>query len=176
MYNIRSRSPVPDMHIRTLGSHEVGLHREVRLRALQDAPDSFGGTYDEESSRPADYWERQTEAVTEPGRNVMFLASDGDEIFGMVYGLLDRERHDGGRVGGMWVDPSARRQGTGKQLLSAVFDWSRARGLKHIGLWAPSESAPAIALYLTMGFQKTANRRPLRTGSALEVVEMTREL
>jgi hypothetical protein len=33
--------------LRRLASHEADLHRELRLRALDDAPDSFGETFTE---------------------------------------------------------------------------------------------------------------------------------
>ena len=92
------------MHIRALRPDEVSLHREVRLRALRDAPNSFGGTIEEEESRLRAYWEHQTKAVTGIGRNVMYIASDDEEVHGMIYGLRDRERNDGARVGGMWVE------------------------------------------------------------------------
>ena len=35
------------VHPRKLASPELGLHRDLRLRALRDAPDSFGETFAE---------------------------------------------------------------------------------------------------------------------------------
>ena len=93
----------------------------------------------------------------------------------MVYGLLDRERSDGGRIGGMWVDPSYRRQGIGREMLDAVIAWSRGRELKCLGLWAPVHSRAAIAFYRHAGFLETASVRQLRDGHELEIVEMTRK-
>jgi hypothetical protein len=40
------------MHVRRLEPHEVSLHRELRLRALQEAPDSFGETFADVVARP----------------------------------------------------------------------------------------------------------------------------
>jgi hypothetical protein len=68
------------MQIRTLEPHEVDLHREVRLRALADAPDSFGVVVSEVEAQPMSYWEELTRSVTEPGRHVMFLACEGDTV------------------------------------------------------------------------------------------------
>jgi len=155
---------------------EMSLHREVRLRALREAPNSFGGTFEEEGSRSDAYWEAQTKAVTEPGRNVLFLACESREVYGMVYGLLDRERPDGARVGGMWVEPAMRRRGLGRDLLTSVIDWARGRKLKRIGLWAPAHGVAAIALYRTAGFHETPRRGRLRDGSEFEIVEMARDL
>ena len=45
------------VHLRRLAAHEITLHREVRLRALREAPDSFADTFADAAARPASYWE-----------------------------------------------------------------------------------------------------------------------
>jgi GNAT superfamily N-acetyltransferase len=164
------------MYIRTLEPHEVNLHRELRLLALRDAPDSFGATFSDAEAQPSSYWEILTRSVTEPGHHVMFLACEGEAVCGSTYGLLDQEKSDGGRVGGMWVDPAWRRQGIGRALLQAVFAWARQRGLKRLGLWAPVHSPAAIALYRQAGFHETGRRRPLPINPSLQILEMKCEL
>jgi hypothetical protein len=62
------------VELRRLASHEVDLHRDLRLRALRDAPDAFGETFAAAAVRPISYWEELTRSVTEPGRDVMFRA------------------------------------------------------------------------------------------------------
>ena len=164
------------MHIRRLESHELNLHRDLRLRALRDSPDSFGETFADVAGRPTSYWEDLTRSVTEPGRHVMFLACEGEHVLGSTYGLLDRERSEAGRVGGMWVDPAWRRRGVGRALLQEVFAWARERGLSCLGLWAPGHSPAAISLYCQVGFRETGNCRPLPTNPPFQIVEMVCEL
>lgn len=160
------------MHLRRLESDEVSLHREIRLRALRDAPESFGETFADVAERPISYWEDLTRSVTEPGRHVMFLACEGRDVIGSTYGLLDRPRSESGRVGGMWVEPAWRRRGVGRALLHEVFHWARCRGLSRLGLWAPGHSPAAVALYSGAGFRETGHRRPLPTNPSLQIVEM----
>ena len=161
------------MDLRKLASDEVSLHREIRLRALREAPDSFGETFADVAERPISYWEDLTRSVTEPGRHVMFLACEGKDVIGSTYGLLDRDhRSEAGRVGGMWVEPAWRRRGVGGALLQEVFRWARDRGLSRLGLWAPGHSPAALALYGQAGFRETGNRRPLMTNPSLQIVEM----
>lgn len=69
----------------------------------------------------------------------MYLACDGDDIFGSTYGIRDSESSDMARIGGMWVAPLHRRQGVGRALLEAVRSWAHEHGFKRMGLWAPSE-------------------------------------
>lgn len=150
----------------------MNLHRELRLRALSDAPDSFGEAAAEAAMRPLMYWEDLTRSVTEPGLHVMFLAVETEQVVGSTYGLCDRARSDAGRVGGMWVDPAWRRRGVGGALLREVFGWARERGFSRLGLWAPAHSPAALSLYGQAGFRETGNRRPLPTNPALEIVEL----
>jgi GNAT superfamily N-acetyltransferase len=159
------------MHLRRLELHEVSLHRELRLRALQEAPDSFGETFADVAARPLSYWEDLTRSVTESGRHVMFLAYEGNDVVGSTYGLLDRE-NEAGRVGGMWVEPAWRRRGVGGALLQEVFSWAREHKLSRLALWAPAHSPAALALYGQAGFRGTGERRPLATNPSLQVIEM----
>jgi GNAT superfamily N-acetyltransferase len=164
------------MQVRPLASHEVDLHRDLRLRALREAPDSFGETFADAAAQPISHWEELTRSVTEPGRHVMFLACQGHDVFGSAYGLLDGERSDAGRVGGMWVEPAWRRRGVGQALLQEVFGWARGRRLKRLGLWAPAHSPAAMSLYARAGFRQTGERRQLSTNPALWIVAMETEL
>jgi GNAT superfamily N-acetyltransferase len=151
------------VHVRTLAPHEVELHRDLRLRALLDAPESFGETFAEAAARPDHYWKELTRSVTPPGPHVMYLACEGEHVIGMVYGMVDGERVNGGRVGGTWVQAECRNRGVGSALLEQVFAWARQRGLHRLGLWAPAQNVSAIALYLRAGFEPTGERRQLPT-------------
>lgn len=102
----------------------------------------------------------------------MFLACEGDAVFGSTYGLRDSENRDAARVGGTWVAPSHRRRGVGRALLQAVLSWARDHGFKRLRLWAPSASAAAHALYRQAGFAETGRRGPLPTNAELQIVEL----
>jgi GNAT superfamily N-acetyltransferase len=157
---------------RRLKPDEVELHRDLRLWALSDSPDSFGDTFAEAAVRPPSYWEELTRSVTESGAHVMFLAFEGDSLIGSAYGLRDQERTDGGRVGGMWVRPESRRLGVGIALLEAVLDWARACAFTRLALWAPGQNPAAMALYHRAGFRETGNRRSLATNETVQVLEI----
>lgn len=160
-----------EMNIRRLDPSEFSLHREVRLRALRDAPGSFGESVADVVTRPHSYWEDLTLSVSGSGRHVMFLACEGDDVVGSTYGLLTREEGVG-RVGGMWVDAAWRRRGVERALLQEVFRWARGQNLHKLGLWAPAHSPAALALYRHAGFRETRNRRPLPSNPSLQIIEM----
>ena len=133
-------------------SHEISLHRDLRLCALRDSPDSFADTAVAAEGRPFTYWETFTRSVTEPGRHVMYLACDGDDVLGSTCGIRDSESRDVARVGSMWVAPLHRGRGIGQALLESVLSWSREHGFTRLKLWAPSANAAALALYENAGF------------------------
>jgi GNAT superfamily N-acetyltransferase len=143
---------------------------------VQEAPDSFGEAFADAAARPLSYWEDLTRSVTESGPHVMFVACDGGDVVGVAYGLLDRDRSESGRVGGMWVDPAWRRRGIGRALLLEVVGWARERNLSRLGLWAPAHDSAAFALYGHAGFRETGRRRPLPMDSSLQIIEMERIL
>lgn len=160
------------MLLRRLEPYEIDLHRELRLRALRDSPESFGETLAYVMARPPSYWENLTRSVTTPGPHVMYLACEDAGVVGTAYGLVDAEQAEAGRVGGMWVDPTWRRHGVGRALLREVFGWARERGFTRLGLWAPAHSPAALGLYHQAGFRETGQRRSLVTNPALEIVEL----
>ena len=160
------------MKIRTLERTEVSLHRQIRLRALRDAPTSFAESVADAETRPLVYWESLTESVTSLDRHVMFLACEEDAVYGCTYGLLDRSREDGIRVGGMWVDPTQRQRGIGKMLLEAVLSWGLERRRTHFGLWVPTHQEGAIALYKRAGFVQNGLVQPLPNQPQFQIMGM----
>ena len=168
---------MPAVTVRRLGVDEVDLLRSVRLRALADAPDAFGERYADIDGRDARYWTGLLRSLTDPGRNVMFVAEDDHEApAGMAFGIRDRAHADIGHVGGMWVDPGHRRRGAAVQLTEAVVEWSRAEAFRQVVLWVTETNAPAIALYRRCGFAPSGARRPLPSNPSLSVIEMSRAI
>ena len=76
----------------------------------------------------------------------------------------------------MWVDPAWRGRGVGGSLLTAVFDWARARNFTTLGLWAPAHNPAALALYTRAGFKETGERREIPTNPTLAIVAMKADL
>ena len=164
------------MSVRRLRADEAKLLKDLRLRALADAPTAFAHTHAEISAKSDGYWEDMARNLTEPGRNVMFVAEDEGRAIGMAFGLVPRERPDVPHLGGMWVDPDARGRDVGRALTTAVLDWAGERGFQRIGLWVTESNAPAVALYERMGFAATARRDRHPVHFHLAILEMERAL
>jgi GNAT superfamily N-acetyltransferase len=156
--------------VRRLRVGESALLRELRLTSLRDTPTAFGRTLAEALAEPDSYWTEMERSVTEPGRHVMFLAEDGPRAIGVAFGI---RRPDGiAHLGGMWVDPGARKRGFGRRLGQSVIDWARVEGFPHLDLWVTDGNSAARTLYERLGFVVTGGRDRLPWNPALAIVEM----
>jgi ribosomal protein S18 acetylase RimI-like enzyme len=64
-------------------------------------------------------------------------------------------RGDEGWIGGLGVVVPERRHGVGEQLMRAVLDGARARGIREVRLEVIRENERAIPLYERLGFERT---------------------
>ena len=60
---------------------------------------------------------------------------------------------------GLMVAASHRRQGIGRALLDAAFDWARASGVRKLELHVFPHNTPALALYEGLGFVREGVRK-----------------
>jgi ribosomal protein S18 acetylase RimI-like enzyme len=159
------------VEIRRLLRNEAELLRDVRLRALADAPWAFGSSYARELAYPPERWQwfaDQRDAV-------IYVAVEGGTVYGMAGGYVPGQG-DSVALWGMWVDPRARGQGLARALVEAVIAWARERGAPAIRLDVTDteRARPAAALYRSLGFAPTGERAPLDSDPTLETIVMTR--
>ena len=132
-----------------LGATEGARLRSIRLRALQDAPDAFGSTFEEALARTPDVWNEQV--MTLP---TFVAVADGRDL-AMVRCARHRTDVDTAWLLSMWVAPEARRKGIGSELVDLIIGWARENGIRRVFLDVADLNAPAIALYDAKGFRAT---------------------
>jgi len=143
------------MEIQRLSAVEGTRLRAIRLRALRDAPDAFGTTFEEAAAFPAETWAAQIEALA------TFIAVGEGADVGMVRGAPDEQRSDVSWLISMWVAPEVRGQGAGEALIAALAQWARSRGSVELRLDVADQNAPAIGLYARSGFEPNGVRGTL---------------
>lgn len=148
--------------------------RELRLRALADAPDAFGSTLDRERAHGETEWIGWIEGW-DGSRNALFVAEDGGRWVGMAVGSRAGDEADA-HLYGMWVEPSRRSNGIGASLVEQVLGWARTWDARSVILAVTESNAAAGAFYEHLGFVDTGEREPLRQGSGLRVRILRREL
>lgn len=72
---------------------------------------------------------------------------DGEPVGLVNLGVRDEL----GWIGGLGVDPSARRHGVGRTLMEAVHERARERGVRQISLEVIEANDPAFRLYESLG-------------------------
>jgi len=162
------------MAIRIVQDEEWEKARDLRLRALADAPESFAASLAEEESLSESAWR---ERIARSDRVWFVEATDDDEFVGMAIGAgaLD-DPSKTAYLFGMWVEPGRRRAGIGKRLVETVIEWGRAGGAVRIELEVNELTRSAVALYQACGFAPTGHSRPLPSDPSATAVELAREI
>ena len=152
---LRPRGGPVTIEVRRLREGETALVRDVRLRALREAPEAFATTYDEALARPPEHWAEMASG----GNQVTVVALDGERGVGMVSGWLLESGN--AWLARLWVDPDVRRAGVALRLTEGVAGWARERGATTLELSVTANNARAAAFYARAGFTETGRRRPL---------------
>lgn len=147
--------------------------RDLRLRALADAPDAFGSTLEHERAYGEDGWVAWIEGW-EGASNALFVADDGERLLGMAVGSRSGAEPDA-HLYGMWVEPASRTRGLGARLVERVLAWTRTWDARWVILGVTESNDGAAGFYEHLGFADTGERHPLREGSELRVRILRRE-
>jgi ribosomal protein S18 acetylase RimI-like enzyme len=143
--------------------------REVRLRALADAPNAFGTVHSEAQARPDEWWRDWAERSASSSEQAMFLAWDDDEAVGIAGIFGDAGRFD---VISMWTDPACRGRGVAGSLLEAALAFAKDTP---VFLSVTENNDVARRLYERRGFVATGLVEPLRSNPRLAIHELKLE-
>jgi ribosomal protein S18 acetylase RimI-like enzyme len=151
------------MPVRPLRADEWPLLRELRLRALADAPEAFASTHAREAAAPERMWRERAAGGPEI---ITLLATTGPEEdgaapAGMTTVRLEGEQPPHGHLLGMWVDPAHRGLGVAGALIGAAAGWARAHGATELVLWVVDSNTAALRAYRRAGFEPTGDHQPL---------------
>jgi GNAT superfamily N-acetyltransferase len=142
-----------DVVVRRIAPDDVGVARELRLRALKTDPSSFGSTYEREAAFADEIWEERVARGARGDDAATLLAFRADEAVGLVSGFRDEEEATVFDVVGMWVAPEARGEGIGRRLLEEIESWFASCGGIEVRLSVTNEAAAARGLYASAGYE-----------------------
>jgi ribosomal protein S18 acetylase RimI-like enzyme len=149
--------------------------KSVRLRALQDSPTAFTGTYAEESCLSDEEWVNRA-TTWSSGHSTCYLAMQEGEPCGIVAGKCDAQDPQRAYVLSMWVAPAYRRTGLGSTLIRAVQSWAEALGVRKLHLLVTTNNTKAKRFYETCGFALTGLVQPYPHDPELTESEMVKQL
>jgi ribosomal protein S18 acetylase RimI-like enzyme len=146
------------MEVRQARAADWETLRELRLRALADAPDAFASTLQQETAFPEQVWRQRAEGGA---ASVNFIAYEGGASIGMAAIFAVANTPGRMHLVGMWVDPQHRRRGVAQALVERAVRWAEERQASEVLLWVADHNVPARMLYERVGFQPTGERQPL---------------
>lgn len=172
-----TRSIRTSTRIRRIRADEGLRLREIRLRALAEAPTAFGSTLAETEQVPDAAWHERAAAAASSEERSLFVAEADGRWLALAGGVIDDETPPGEvELVSMWVDPAARGLGLGRRLVEAVAQWARAGGATRLRLWVTQGNAPAIVLYERCGFRMAGETSPHGWHPTLRELLMLRPL
>ncbi|MBX7232796.1 MAG: GNAT family N-acetyltransferase [Caldilineales bacterium] len=151
--------------VRPFAPHEWSIYRELRLRALADAPDAFGSTLAAEQERADEDWAGRLAAADESGRDLPLVAEMDGEPVGLGWGRIEADHLGVAHLYQMWVAPGSRNLGVGRMLLEAVIAWAKEKNARYLDLGVTYRESSAMRLYRRAGFEPAGDPEPLRPGS-----------
>jgi GNAT superfamily N-acetyltransferase len=164
------------VEIRRIGAGEWRELRDLRLRALEDAPDAFTATYEEESIHADAHWTEWATGLAEGGSSFGLVAESEGCWIGMAVGAPHRDFPGEAGLFAMWVDPSARGAGVAHALVQGVVAWAASARFPVLRLRVTLSKDAAVRLYTRCGFSDEGRRLPLREGSDIITMSMTMDL
>jgi ribosomal protein S18 acetylase RimI-like enzyme len=138
---------MPSVDLRVLTLDDWMLWRELRLRALAEAPYAFGSTLAQwtGSGDTEERWRNRLSSVP-----LNFVASLSEKPVGMASATspVDEEIE----LISMWVSPEARGKGIGAVLIEAIVVCALEQHVSRVALDVKEDNMNAISLYKRLDF------------------------
>ena len=133
---------MPSVEFQAVGPDDWSLWRELRLRALADAPSAFGSTLADWTG-PGETEQRRRERLSSVALNL--VASLSAKPVGMASATSPVK--DEVELISMWVAPEARGRGVGGVLVEAIALWALKQPVARVALDVRKANTEAVKLY-----------------------------
>ncbi|MFJ8235765.1 GNAT family N-acetyltransferase [Ureibacillus sp. NPDC094379] len=141
------------MEIRILTSLEdAEKYRSIRLESLQNSPESFASSYEEEKDFSIEKFKDQFQL----NDSFTYGAFEKNELVGIITLYKDKlyKLSHRAHIGGMYVSPSKRGLGIGKVLMEEAIKKAKGiEGLEQVYLAVVSTNDSAKKLYSSLEFK-----------------------
>ena len=137
-----AKNKLNNLNIRLLNNQDTDLWKSLRLYALQNSPESFGSSYEEEMNYTKDDWKKGLR-----NSDVFGAFIDGTLVGNAGFFSLNslKTKHRG-VLWGMFTKPEYRGKGIANDLISAVITHAKSRVIQ-LHLTCVTSNLGALKLY-----------------------------
>jgi GNAT superfamily N-acetyltransferase len=164
------------VEIRSIRADEGLRLRDLRLRALADAPATFGETLAQAQARPEAFWHERAARNAAGIEAITFIADENGRWYGMVTGFFPPDNPQTVHVVNLWVDPATRGRGVARALMEAIAGWARTRGAAQLQHWVWEANTAVITFHEREGYVRTGKTKPHALNPSFHDVHMVRKL
>jgi ribosomal protein S18 acetylase RimI-like enzyme len=152
------------MDVRQAQAADWQALRQLRLRALADAPDAFASTLEAEEAVLDEIWRQRAEGGP---ASANFIAREGGVDVGLAAVFAEPDAPGRMHLVSMWVAPGYRRRGVARALVAQAVRWAAEHRAREVILWVADNNSAAHRLYERVGFRPTGDRQPLPSNPAV---------
>ena len=152
------------MDVRQAQAADWQALRQLRLRALADAPEAFASTLEAEEALLDEVWRQRAEGGPSSAN---FIAHQGGVDLGLAAVFAEPDAPGRMHLVSMWVDPGYRRRGVARALVAQAVCWAVERRAREVILWVADHNSAAHRLYERVGFRPTGDRQLLPSNPAV---------
>ncbi len=145
------KSIAENIEITNLKPEEWQDYKKLRLESLQNEPQAFGSSYEDNLQKPDEYWKMRLENVFAKKDFLLFAKKNG-VLVGMVGAMIDDSHLSNAAVISMYVKKEARGKGVAKKLIVDLLNQLRLNGIQKVELAVNKEQTAAVLLYKKLGF------------------------
>jgi ribosomal protein S18 acetylase RimI-like enzyme len=140
------------MNIRALSPSDSRAFQALRLRGLQECPEAFASSYEEEVGTALSDIEKRLQP--KPGSAIFgaFQESRLCALVGLQQEGMTKLAHKS-FIWGVYVAPEARGRGVGAEIMTHALSYAASVfGTQQVNLGVNTKNTPAVALYKKLGF------------------------
>lgn len=127
-------------------------YRDIRLEALKEEPDAFGGSYNEYKDKDDLYWIDKASLSGEKSERNFICAVLDNNNFISIGGAYQDENNEWNIIA-IYVKKEFRGLGVGSLLLNKILEELKTRKVEKAFLRVNTKRIPAIFLYKRFGFE-----------------------
>lgn len=140
---------INDIIIKKLTEDDWQHLRNIRFESLQDSPNNFGSSYNEEVQKSDVEWKNWANKCDVFGAFLEDLLI-GNFRFSQEFGTKLSHK---GNIYGMYIKPKYRNNGIAKMLIKAIITHGKKKNCTQIHLTSVATNTAAINLYAKYGFK-----------------------